>query len=267
MQSYNRAMIEHFINESWAFETSKPNMKTKKTIKAMGYRPCEYTSWSLLSGICCPGAKDCKCIARYTNGKGKLEMCKGAKFACFSASNEAQYTQTYQQRSRNTDLALMLSRRGPNTVAAAIVNTIGKAKLSRPHIGGDLFSYEYTLGMVYAARYLEEIGSNCRIYLYTKSAHHIARMERNGIQPTANLKIRLSLGGRYDEQAEVLSAVGYRTSCVVFSEAEAGDLGLKIDTDDTIAAFGDENFCTLLHGTQPKGTKAAEALKAIKRGE
>jgi len=53
----------------------------------------------------------------------------------------------------------------------------------------------------------------------------------------------------------------------VFSEAEAVDLGLFIDHDDSHAAnptWRDESFALLIHGTQPKGTEAATALKALK---
>jgi len=52
---------------------------------------------------------------------------------------------------------------------------------------------------------------------------------------------------------------------VVYSEREAENLGLEIDHDDTHAAFGKENFALLIHGTQPKGSAASEALKQIKK--
>ena len=58
-----------------------------------------------------------------------------------------------------------------------------------------------------------------------------------------------------------------RSAKVVFSEAEAEKLGLDIDHDDSHAArpsLKDQDFALLLHGTQPKGTDAAEALKALK---
>jgi len=54
---------------------------------------------------------------------------------------------------------------------------------------------------------------------------------------------------------------------VVFSEAEAEKLGLEIDHDDSHAArpsLRDQDFALLIHGTQPKGTAAATALKELK---
>ncbi len=52
---------------------------------------------------------------------------------------------------------------------------------------------------------------------------------------------------------------------MVYSEKESADLGLEIDHDDEHAAFGKENFALLIHGTQPKGSAASEALKEVKR--
>ena len=51
----------------------------------------------------------------------------------------------------------------------------------------------------------------------------------------------------------------------MYSEEEAADLGLEIDHDDTHAAFGKKSFALLLHGTQPKGSVAGEALKVINK--
>ena len=58
-----------------------------------------------------------------------------------------------------------------------------------------------------------------------------------------------------------------RSAKVVFSEAEAAELGLEIDHDDSHAArpsLQGQDLALLIHGTQPKGTEAAEALKALK---
>jgi len=53
---------------------------------------------------------------------------------------------------------------------------------------------------------------------------------------------------------------------VCYTEAEAGVL--PIDHDDSHAAcpsLRGDDFALLLHGTQPKGTEAAEALKALRK--
>ena len=59
-----------------------------------------------------------------------------------------------------------------------------------------------------------------------------------------------------------------RESVVVFSEDEAYNKGLEIDHDDSHAAvpeWRNNSFALLVHGVQPKGSKAAEALKILKR--
>ena len=57
-----------------------------------------------------------------------------------------------------------------------------------------------------------------------------------------------------------------RYSKVVFSEDEAKQLGLEIDTDDS-CCFKNRPFALLLHGLQEKNTASAEALKLIKRNK
>ena len=68
-------------------------------------------------------------------------------------------------------------------------------------------------------------------------------------------------GGKWDN---LIDEKNWKEARVVYSEEEAAELGLEIDHDDTHAAFGTKSFALLLHGTQPKGSAAAEALKIIK---
>ena len=78
------------------------------------------------------------------------------------------------------------------------------------------------------------------------------------------LVLTASYGGRYDY---MIDQFHLRSAKVVFSEAEADKLGLEIDHDDSHAArpsLKNQSFALLLHGTQPKGTSAATALKALK---
>jgi hypothetical protein len=55
------------------------------------------------------------------------------------------------------------------------------------------------------------------------------------------------------------------TARVVFSEQEAADLELPIDHDDSLAMKAGNNFALLLHGMQPKGSKAATARQKLLR--
>ena len=52
-----------------------------------------------------------------------------------------------------------------------------------------------------------------------------------------------------------------RYSRVVNSVEEAKELGLPIDVDDSLAWGSDDNFALIIHGQQPKGSEAAQALK------
>ena len=74
-----------------------------------------------------------------------------------------------------------------------------------------------------------------------------------------------SRGGRLDHKIDLYNL---RESVVVYSEKEAEDKNLIIDHDDSHAArpsLKDDSFALLIHGTQPKGTEAATALKILKR--
>ncbi len=64
---------------------------------------------------------------------------------------------------------------------------------------------------------------------------------------------------------KVRSKQEFLEAVVVYSEQEAADKGLEIDQDDEHAAFGKEDFALLIHGTQPKGSASAAALKEVKR--
>jgi hypothetical protein len=64
---------------------------------------------------------------------------------------------------------------------------------------------------------------------------------------------------------ELIDLHGWKEAVVVYSEEEAAEKGLDIDHDDEHAAFGKDDFALLIHGTQPKGSMASQALQVIKR--
>ena len=81
-----------------------------------------------------------------------------------------------------------------------------------------------------------------------------------------NFVLTASYGGRDDHLIDD-PTFNLRSAKVVFSEAEAEKLGLEIDHDDSHAArpsMRDKDFALLIHGTQPKGSEAATALKELK---
>ena len=77
-----------------------------------------------------------------------------------------------------------------------------------------------------------------------------------------NLVLTASRGGKFDDLIDVH---GWKEAVVVYSEEEANELVLEIDHDDTHAAFGNDHFALLIHGTQPKGSAASIALQKLKK--
>ena len=54
---------------------------------------------------------------------------------------------------------------------------------------------------------------------------------------------------------------------MVYSYEQADELGLQVDHDDSHAAnplTKYENFALMIHGIQPKGSEAADAIKQLK---
>jgi hypothetical protein len=94
-------------------------------------------------------------------------------------------------------------------------------------------------------------------YSYSKSLHLMAEFAL-----PENLVLTASRGGKHDS---LIDLHGWKEAVVVYSEEEADELGLEIDHDDTHAAFGNDHFALLIHGTQPKGSAASEALKVLKK--
>jgi hypothetical protein len=140
-------------------------------------------------------------------------------------------------------------------IQAGILELPRSVNLIRPHIGGDFFSKNYLLAWYKVAR----MNPLIHFYAYTKSLRFWTETMD---QKPDNFELTASYGGRYDH---LIEDYGLKSARVVFTEAEAARLGLEIDHDDSLAAFGTESFALLLHATQPAGTKAADAWKKIKQ--
>jgi hypothetical protein len=214
-------------------------------------------SLDLLSGWSCPHAKDClsKAIVQ-DNGKRKIKDGRHTQFRCFSASQEVQYTNVYNSRKHNFD-----SLRGLhiNDMIHELNQSMPKnAGIVRIHVAGDFFSRDYMLAWYMVA----SINPNVLFYAYTKSLRFWLTVNEYPI--LENFVLTASYGGRDDH---LINEFGMRSAKVVFSEAEAEKLGLEIDHDDSHAAkpsLRNQDFALLIHGTQPKGSAASEALRALK---
>ena len=215
-------------------------------------------SLDLLSGWSCPHAKDClsKAIVQ-DNGKRKIKDGKDTQFRCFSASQEVQYTNVYNLRRHNFELL----RNAHHTDMVKIINDSlpPNAGIVRIHVAGDFFSREYMQAWYTVAM----LNPSVLFYAYTKSL----RFWVGGVteMPTLhNFVLTASYGGRDDH---MIDEFNLRSAKVVFSEAEAEELGLAIDHDDSHAAkpsLRDDSFALLIHGTQPAGSEASTALKKLK---
>ena len=213
-------------------------------------------SFDLISGFSCPFAE--KCLSRAAtdeNGKRSIKDGPKTEFRCFSASQEVQYTHLYNLRRKNFEI-LRGMKGDVNAMANGIsYATPANAGIIRIHVGGDFFNENYLLAWFEVARRHPDR----LFYAYTKSLPYLVA---NLSALPDNFAITASRGGRADH---LIDEHNLREAVVVFSVQEAADLGLEIDHDDSHAAVkNNRNFALLIHGTQPKGSKAGAALQQLR---
>jgi hypothetical protein len=215
-------------------------------------------SLDLLSGYSCPYAKAClsKAVVQL-DGRRKIKDGKDNEFRCFSASQEVQYTNVFNSRKHNFDLL-----RQSNNMDLLLMDSLPKnAGIVRIHVAGDFFNPEY-MSAWWTLAYLNP---KVLFYAYTKSLRYWLQTVTE-MPILDNFVLTASYGGRDDHLIDD-PTFNLRSAKVVFSEAEAEKLGLEIDHDDSHAArpsMRDKDFALLIHGTQPKGSEAATALKELK---
>jgi len=209
-------------------------------------------TFSIPAGWSCPSALEC--LSRAHRDTGKITDGPQTRFRCFAATIEARSPAARDHGWENWDLLLEV-KRDPDAMAALILAALPiDAEIVRIHVRGDFWSREYLDAwlLVAAAR------PSVRFYAYTKSFDILP--PRASLP--ANLAITASEGGKHP--MSMATDLGYFPATVVFSEAQAEAMGLAIDHDDSHALAGDHAFALLLHGTQPKGSEAAAALRDIK---
>ena len=134
------------------------------------------------------------------------------------------------------------------------------AGIVRIHVGGDFFNFKYFLAWCKVAIDNPQV----LFYAYTKSLNFWLRAAKVDAIPE-NLVLTASRGGRLDH---LIDEHNLRESVVVHSVDQAKELGLQIDHTDELAAIPSirhKSFALLIHGTQPKGSEAADALKLLKK--
>jgi len=207
----------------------------------------------LLSGYSCPGAEDCYAYARVNKKTGKRTIQEGkkTKFRCFSATQEAAFNDTFNQRKYNFDL---LKKKSFNELLNLIFKSIPQnANYIRVHVGGDFFSKDYMEAWYWAARYYK----NIQFWAYTKSINWMHELE--GSRPS-NFSMNASRGSKHDT---LIDELNLKSAEVVFHPKEAKERNLPVDKTEELAITGKGSFALVLHGTQGKGTEAGEALKTM----
>ena len=228
------------------FNDASTQAKMRRVASWYGKKPRIYNA-SMPSGWTCPAATDCKAWADRISGK--ITDGKSCQFRCFGASDEARSREARDQGWSNFDALRMLDSA---SMAAVIINSIpADAEIIRVHVRGDFWNQAYFDAWMDAARQFPAI----TFYAYTKSLNYWI----NG-NPPRNFVLTASYGGRWDYLIEENSLKSAR---VVFSIAEAEDRGLEIDHDESHAILDHGDFALLLHGTQPKGSAAADARQLL----
>jgi hypothetical protein len=255
--------VTHKKRDNRMLKWSKANAKTERLNESCwaiakhldGGR--KVYSLDLLSGYSCPFAEQCLSKAVEVDGKRTIKDGPKTEFRCFSASQEVQYTNVYNLRKHNYDTLKQHSDDWPLMYLELWKSMPTDAGIVRIHVAGDFFNQNYLRAWCQLAYENPDV----LFYAYTKSLKYWDALRS---EIPENLVLTASYGGRDDW---MIDYCGFRYAQVVYSEAEARDLGLCIDHDDSMAAnptWRDTDFALLLHGTQPKGSEAATALKALK---
>jgi hypothetical protein len=207
-------------------------------------------TFSLPAGHSCPFANDC--LSKADKLTGKLTDGPNTQFRCFAASSEAVYPNVRLARWHNFDLLKKLTT---NQTSNLIIESLPKkANIVRVHVSGDFFNESYFLAWLQVAK----LKPNVLFYAYTKSLVYWVNYIKE--IPT-NLVLNASEGGKLD--AQILEH-RLKFAKVVYSPEEADKLGLLIDHTDEAAYKTKESFALLIHGQQPKGSKASQSIKDLK---
>jgi hypothetical protein len=207
-------------------------------------------TFSLPAGHSCPFALICKTKADPITGK--ITDGPNTQFRCFAASAEALYPAVRKARWHNFELLRNLSS---SEAADLILNSLpAKAGIVRIHVSGDFFNESYFRAWLQVAIAKPKV----IFYAYTTS---LSYWVNNILRVPDNFKLNASEGGKLDYKIKENSL---KFAKVVYSPEEAQALGLLIDHTDEAAFKTEQSFALLIHGQQPKGSKASQSIKELK---
>ena len=247
-------------------------------------------SFSLRSGLTCPGASVCKATADLQTGKisRSPKNIEPGGFTCFAASTEMLYPKARVARQNNFDLLMSRYRKpklelddsekplsNPTDAMAHLIHrSLEEIKKPLPvfriHVGGDFFSKSYINAWIQVATVMP----NTIFYAYTKSLNLFSGMSQDTMPP--NFRISASMGGKYDA---LINDMKIKFVKVVYSPEEAAEFtlppywarklgrkkGLPIDHDDTYGWKHNEPYALLVHGMQAAGSPASAARQQLRK--
>ena len=241
---------------------SPANTKTVGLMKVRVLKPYltgkrKVFSLDLLSGYSCPFADKClsKVIIVKQGGIERRRIKDGpnTEFRCFSASQEVLFPKTYDARNHNLDLLRNL-KKSPHLMSQEILKVLPKnVGIVRIHVAGDFFNENYFKAWIKTAKAKPDV----LFYAYTKSLKYWIK---NMKHVPSNLILTASYGGRDDH---LIEEHNLRYVKVVNSVYAARKLKLPIDKSDECAVNPkkrNKSFALLIHGIQPKGSRAGKAV-------
>jgi len=199
------------------------------------FDPSAY-AWNLPSGWTCPSAE--ACLSKADRVTGTITHGPKQKFRCYSAMTE-RYPSVRERLWCNFDA---VKGKTPEEVADVLECLPKKARLVRTHAAGDFFSQAYFDGwLLFASRH-----PDVHFWAFTKS---VSFWVNRIAEIPANFELQASVGGKQDA---LIKQHNLKYAQVVWSEEEAQRLGLEIDTDDRLAAYGKSPFALLENFTKKK---------------
>lgn len=209
-------------------------------------------SFDILSGHSCPFANECLSKVVETPAGFRIQDDPNTEFRCFSASQEVIFTNLRKLRSSNfSELKGLTSAEMAYKLSEAMPKNLGVCRI---HVAGDFFNQNYFNSWLSVAL----ANPDKLFYAYTKSLPYWVNMI--GMIPE-NFVLTASRGGRKDD---MIDTHNLRSVNVVFHPSETI---LEIDHTDEHAAnpdTRDKDFSLLIHGVQPKGSAAGDAVKILK---
>jgi len=237
--------------ERLRFSSAAANSKLKRAADAK----TAYTFSLPAGGNCCPFAKIC----RTTVGEdGKLIDGKHMQVRCFGALTELRSKALRNLVRGNYEALKAAGLRDVEAMTRLITKSMppGATRVRVHTTGGDYMTTEYLQAWANVAKVYDDV----LFYGYTKAIGYLASLIESG-KPD-NLRIVASWGGTQDDLIEKHGLVSAR---IVFHPSEAEALGLPIDHDDVYAMTADKSFALLVHGQQPSGSKASEAISRMRK--